>query len=146
MAKITHFGVLVRDIDAAISKWSQLFGFKLIKRLAVEQERVKSAFLSPDGDWRGFMIELVEPMDPEDMDNTVSRRLKEHGEGVLHMCMAVDDIAEIKGALQSAGVRMVARESVTETGDERLILSPRSVNGVMVEVMSGKEWSAVWKG
>jgi catechol 2,3-dioxygenase-like lactoylglutathione lyase family enzyme len=144
MNRITHVGVLVRDIDSAILQWSQLFDMHLVKRLEVPQEGVRSAFLSRDGSADYFLVELVEPTHPDDADNIVSRRLRDHGEGLLHLAMIDGDIAAARTRLLDGGARFAAREAVSDSGDERLIVSPKAANGVLVEVLSTREWDGVW--
>ena len=145
MEKITHVGVLVRDLDAAIEQWCKLLDLQLVKRLDVLQEGVYSAFLSCDGDVHGFFVELVTPMHPDDPDNVVARRLREHGEGLLILAMIEPDIARARARLDAAGVRYAANAPVTDSGDARLIVSPKSTNGVLLEILSTREWSNIWR-
>ena len=45
MQKIEHIGIAVRDMEAAISVYTALFGEKPYKQEEVESEHVKSALL-----------------------------------------------------------------------------------------------------
>lgn len=145
MKKITHVGVLVKDLEAAIAQWARLFGYREIKRMEVPPEGLRSVFLSRDGTPDQFMVELVQVVDESDGANPVGRRLREHGEGMLHLCMVDEDTGEVARELQEHGVRFAARPTSTGRGDDRLILSPRATNGAMVEILSAREWAQVWE-
>jgi catechol 2,3-dioxygenase-like lactoylglutathione lyase family enzyme len=145
MKRITHVGVLVHDLEAAIDTWGRLFGYREIKRMEVPPEGLRSVFLSRDGTPDQFMVELVQVVDENDTANPVARRLREHGEGMLHLCMVDEDTGVAARELQAAGVRFAARPTATGRGDDRLILSPRATNGAMVEILSEREWVQVWE-
>jgi methylmalonyl-CoA/ethylmalonyl-CoA epimerase len=145
MKKITHVGVLVHDLETAIAQWAQLFGYREIKRMEVPTEGLRSVFLSCDGTPDQFMVELVQVVDESDSTNPVANRLREHGEGMLHLCMVDEDTSVVARELQAQGVRFAARPTSTGRGDDRLILSPRATNGAMVEILSAREWAQVWE-
>lgn len=145
MKRITHVGVLVHDLDADIARWAQLFGYREIKRMEVPPEGLRSVFLSRDGTPDQFMVELVQVVDEADTANPVARRLREHGEGMLHLCMVDEDTGVVARELEAQGVRFAARPTSTGRGDDRLILSPRATNGAMVEILSEREWAQVWE-
>lgn len=145
MQKVTHVGVLVRDMEAAIAQWSKLFGFSVLKRLDVVPEGLRSVFMSLDGGHDSFMIELVEVVDPDDLSNPIARRLKERGEGLMHICMVDQDTALTAEQLTAQGARFLTRPTSTGRGDDRLILHTKDTNGAMVEVLSAREWAQVWE-
>lgn len=145
MKRITHVGVLVHDLEAAIARWAQLFGYREIKRMEVPPEGLRSVFLSRDGTPDQFMVELVQVVDEADTANPVARRLREHGEGMMHLCMVDEDTGVAARELEALGVRLAVRPTSTGRGDDRLILSPRATNGAMVEILSEREWAQVWE-
>jgi hypothetical protein len=142
--RVTHVGVLVHSIEDALPRWTNLYGMTLIRRFTVPQEGVFSAFLSPDGGRDGFLIELVEPMDKDDMGNLLARRLRERGEGLLHLAMTEADVAAARRRLRAGEAVFAEREPVTDGGDVRLIISPHAGNGVMVEILSSRDWKDMW--
>lgn len=144
MSRITHVGVLVRDAEAAIAQWSRLFGLSEVRRLTIPQEGVRSVFLSRDGSETGFLVELIQPMNLDDSGNAAANRLREHGEGLFHLAIAEDDIAVARARLLDGGARFAACEPITDSGDERLMVSRREANGVLVEVLSTSEWNNIW--
>lgn len=144
MSRITHVGVLVRDAEAALPQWSRLFGFNEIKRLTIPDEGVRSIFLSRDGGREGLLIELLQPLDPDHPDNVAAKRLRERGEGLFHLALVEDDITGARERLVEGKARFAACAPITDSGDDRLMVSPRDANGVMVEVISALEWSKIW--
>jgi catechol 2,3-dioxygenase-like lactoylglutathione lyase family enzyme len=144
MDRITHIGVLVRDAEGAIAQWSRLFNVSVVKRLSIPEEGVNSIFLSRDGSKTGFLIELIQPMNPEDPNNPASARLRDHGEGLFHIAMVEDDIAAARARLSDGGARFVACPPITDSGDDRLMVARKEANGVLVEVISAREWAHIW--
>ena len=144
MKKFTHVGVLVRDLEGSIARWAELFGYREIKRMEVLPEGLRSVFLSRDGTPDHFMVELVQVVNESDASNPVARRLREHGEGMMHLCMVDEDTGMAARELEAQGVHLAVRPTSTGRGDDRLILSPRASNGTMVEILSEREWAQVW--
>lgn len=145
MKRVSHVGVLVRDLEASIAQWSKIFGFQPIKRMDVPSEGLRSVFLSPDGTSSAFLIELVEVVDPDDLDNPIASLLNDRGEGLMHLCMIDEDTTAFGAELQEMGVKFAARPTSTGRGDDRLILSRKATNGALVEILSAREWGQVWE-
>ena len=78
-------------------------------------------------------------MHPDDPDSVTSERLREHGEGMLLLATAEDDIAAAHAQLVEGGARFTAHESVINGGDGRLMVCPKSGTGVVVEVLSTRQ-------
>lgn len=145
-SRITHIGIVVHDIEAAISLWRDAFGFVETHREDIEAERVRTAMLSPCGTHGEMAIELMEPMDKGDLDNPIARHLHRAGEGFYHLAMVVDDVEQAREALTTAGATMLMRPPATlgaslldvvDPVAMRLIVHPRSANGVLVELLQG---------
>jgi methylmalonyl-CoA/ethylmalonyl-CoA epimerase len=136
--RISHIGVVVRDLESALIQWSQL-GFREVRRLEVPQEAARSVFLTLDEEKGGFLVELVQPTDTENPDSPIARRLQRHGEGMLHMAIVTPDIEAARAKLDSAEIRYAVREGVSEPRDPRLIVSPRAANGIMIEYLTPRK-------
>ena len=81
--RISHIGILVEDMDAAVEKWTSVFGFKKYSEVEIAVEGIRSSFLSIGGTADEMTIELMEPLDRSDMSNAVARRLAKIRRGVL---------------------------------------------------------------
>ncbi|MGF7188976.1 methylmalonyl-CoA/ethylmalonyl-CoA epimerase [Robbsia andropogonis] len=95
-----HFGVGVRDLDAAIDWYGRMIGFALESQMTIDKISARIAFLGRDG----FRIELFEvpgaaPLpDERRMPNL---DLRTHGN--KHMCFELPDLRGAVAALRSRG-------------------------------------------
>jgi len=134
--KISHIGVLVHDADAATKRWTESFGFRKFEDRRIEVEGIRSVFLSLGGTWDEMVIELMEPLDKSNMDNTLSRRLATSGEGFYHLCLDVDDVEASGRELLGRGMRVLMRDPIDAAASRRWLVHPKDANGVMVEALS----------
>jgi methylmalonyl-CoA epimerase len=132
---LSHLGIVVHDLDKAVALWTEVFGYTEIERQHVELEGVRNAFVS-HGPARGeaVVIELMEPLDKEDMTSPIARRLAEAGEGIFHVAVFSDDPAATSEKLKAAGLRVIDRPPVWPGEPARAIVHPKSANGVLLEV------------
>src|SRR5262245_34578313 len=91
--RISHIGVVVHEIDAALRIWRDRLGFKQFAEARFEVEGIRSVFLSLSGKPGEMSIELMEPLDKADMRNAVARRLATKGEGFYHLAVVTEDVA-----------------------------------------------------
>ena len=84
MATIDHLGIAVRSIEHA-QRIYQALGLTVLKE-EEEDEGVRSVMI-PLGDSR---LRLLEPLDKT---TSVARFLDQHGEGLHHVALHVDDIS-----------------------------------------------------
>jgi catechol 2,3-dioxygenase-like lactoylglutathione lyase family enzyme len=82
--RISHIGVVVHDIDAALRIWRDGLGFKPFAEARFDVEGIRSVFLSLSGRPGEMAVELMQPLDETDMSNAVARRLATRGEGFYH--------------------------------------------------------------
>src|SRR5215471_16635996 len=129
LRRISHLGLAVRDLDAAIRLYEQVFGLKIAHRWVAEVDRMEAASFHI-GD---LEIELMRPLED---DSPVGRFIARRGEGIHHIAYKVDDVA---GALERA--RVAGVETIDERpragGDGRTrigFLHPRSTFGVLTEL------------
>jgi len=135
--KISHFGILVHDADAAVKHWTGTFGFQKFEDRRIEVEGIRSVFISVGGTWDEMVIEIMEPLDKSDMTNALSRRLAKVGEGFYHLCLEVDDIEGSAAELGTNGIPVMMRDPIDATASARWLVHPKDANGVMVEALSG---------
>jgi len=85
--KINHVAIVVKDIDEALKFWRDQLGLELDHVEDVPSQASKVAFL-PVGEGE---VELVQPTAA---DAGIAKYLETRGEGMHHLCIEVDDIAE----------------------------------------------------
>jgi methylmalonyl-CoA/ethylmalonyl-CoA epimerase len=127
MMKIDHLGIAVNSIDTARDFYEAL-GLSIANEETVEHEQVRTAMI-PIGDSR---IELLEPTSE---DSVVGRFLRKRGEGLHHVALHTDDIAETLKALKLKGVRLVSDAvQVGAGGHLYFFVHPSSAGGVLLEI------------
>jgi methylmalonyl-CoA/ethylmalonyl-CoA epimerase len=84
--RVDHVAVAVAETDSAVERFGERFGLHPAHAEVLTSPRVRLTYL----DAGNMFIQLVEPLDNE---SAIARFLAEHGEGVHHVCFAVDDVA-----------------------------------------------------
>lgn len=127
--KVHHIGIAVKDLKASVALFERIFG---LKPAAIEDapcQQVSEAIFKVG---EGAEIDLLEPTGP---DSAVARFLERRGEGLHHICFEVDDVdAELK-AMKGKGVELIDREGRDGVAGKIAFIHPKSVNGVLVELL-----------
>ena len=131
--KVSHIGVVVRDIEDALNVYTDILGLDPpVYRMDFPELGFKNAMLRIGE----FGIELMETT-TTDPKNEFVRFLDRHGEGVYHVCVIVDDIeAQIK-SLRDEGADVLEVPSSQSIGQKRAFVKRRSTKGVLIEMMEG---------
>jgi methylmalonyl-CoA epimerase len=127
--RISHLGLAVRDLEAAVRLYRDVFGLELEHRWVSDVDRMEAASFRVGG----LEIELMQPLDEE---SPVGRFIAKRGEGVHHVAYRVDDVAEALSAAEGAGVETIDR-APRPGGDGRTLigfLHPKGVHGVLTEL------------
>jgi methylmalonyl-CoA epimerase len=136
--RISHIGVIVHDIEAALRNWRDGLGFKPFAEARFDVEGIRSVFLSLSGKPGEMSIELMEPLDKTDMSNPVARRLAKSGEGFYHLAVVTDDVAASGRVLGERSFAIIARAPLGGATQGRWLIHPKGANGVMIEGI--EEW------
>lgn len=127
MFRIDHLGIAVSDLRQARSFY-ELLGMVAGPEEIVEHEQVRTVMI-PAGESR---IELLEPISS---DSVIGRFIDRHGEGMHHVALHVDDIAEVFAEMKGAGMRLVSDElKIGAGGHLYFFVHPSSTGGVLVEI------------
>jgi len=128
-----HIAIAVHDLDAALAFYRDVLGLEMTERRQVPEEGVEIAFLAA-GEGK---IELLQPLDEK---SGVARALNERGEGLHHVCLAVEDIESAMERLQAAGARLLSKEPrINVEGTRYIFVHPRSARGVLLELYEDRE-------
>ncbi len=125
--KIHHIAIVVEDLDDALAFYQDALGVEVSERRDVPEEGVEIAFMPTDN----AELELLRPLDPE---NTIGRFLEKRGEGVHHLCLAVEDIEATIGKLEARGARMATEIRAHPDGTHYAFIHPKSARGVLIEL------------
>lgn len=95
LRRLDHIAVVVRDTDAALGYFRDRLGLRVTSSEVLETPSVRLTYL----DAGSASIQLVEPLDDA---SGAAAFLREHGEGLHHLCFGVDDVPEAAAALADA--------------------------------------------
>ncbi len=121
LGDIVELSVVVRDLDAAVERYTRLFGLHVHRRAESKEFGFKNAIL-PTGIGH---IELLQPTDP---NKAVGRFLARHGEGVYLVGFECKDIAGGVAHLTKEGARVDHRRP------DVAWVHPQDAHGVFVEL------------
>jgi methylmalonyl-CoA epimerase len=129
---IHHLGIAVDDLEAAISRWTALFGATLERRERVEDQGVEAASLSVGGS----RIELLAPLGDE---TPVGRFLAKRGPGMHHVAFETADVAAELARLRADGVELI--DETPRRGMFGLqvgFVHPEATGGVLAEFVGNE--------
>lgn len=132
VTRFDHITIAVRDLDAAMETFARCFNLKAKDRRRVKHLGMENVFL-PFGD---SAIELAAPLKDEEGADPVQRFLERRGEGMMNLCLTVEDVDAAIDHLKKCGVRVLEHKDAD--GDKIAIVHPRDMHGVMIEIRSGK--------
>jgi len=126
MAKIDHLGIAVRSIAQARRLYEAL-GLTVLEE-EEEDEGLRSVMI-PLGESR---LRLLEPLDKK---TALAKFLEQHGEGLNHMALHVDDISGAFEELKQAGIQLISDEiEIGAGGRLHFLVHPSAANGVLLEI------------
>jgi len=132
VTRFDHVTIAVRDLDEAVQTFSRLFNLDARDRRKVEHMGMENAFV-PLGD---TAIELVQPLADSDSPGDVQRTLERRGEGMMNLCLTVEDLEQAIAHLETCGARVIRRQDAD--GDPIAFVHPKDAHGVLVELRNGK--------
>ena len=121
LGDVIELSVVVRDLDAAIERFTRLFKLEVHHRSESKEFGFKNAIL-PTGIGH---IELLQPTDPT---KPVGKFLEKHGEGVYLVGFEADDVAADVAHLRAEGARVDHRRP------DLAWVHPRDTHGLFVEL------------
>jgi methylmalonyl-CoA epimerase len=125
---IDHVGIAVKSIDEAKKFWVDTLGLKLSHIEEVPEQKVRVAILKAGE----TTIELLEPTSP---DSPIRRFIEKRGEGLHHLTLETDKLAERLQKLKGANVALINEQPRIGAGGASIaFLHPKSAHGVLVEL------------
>ena len=125
--KINHIAIVVEDIDKAVAVYRDALGLPLQKINDEPAEAVRVAYMpTASGE-----VELIQPTTE---DSGVAKYLAKRGEGLHHVCLEVDSIAESVAQMQAQGLEVLGEVRTNQRGDKYIFVHPKSAHGVLIEL------------
>lgn len=90
--RLDHVGIAVHDTARALRYFVDHLGLRAAHSEEIPVPPVRLTYLDAGNAW----LQLVEPLDD---DSVIAVHLREHGEGVHHVCFGVDDVLGSAAAL-----------------------------------------------
>jgi methylmalonyl-CoA/ethylmalonyl-CoA epimerase len=126
MAKIDHLGIAVKSIDQARSFYEAL-GLAVLEDER-EEEGVRSVMV-PLGD---SQLRLLQPLGS---GTPLGKFLDQHGEGLHHLALHVDDISSTFEEMKQSGVKLLSEDiEIGAGGRLHFLVDPSVANGVLLEI------------
>ncbi len=100
ITRIHHINFLVRDLDAAVERYSCVLQPEKIIHEDLPRRGVKTARFRVGDTW----IVLLQALDP---DSVAGRHLAEHGEGFFLISYKVEDVEAASARARRAGVEVL---------------------------------------
>lgn len=127
--RIDHIAIAVKDVEVSARLFEILLGKGCGDIETLPDERVKVAFFEL-GESR---IELVQGIGSE---NPTSTFIERRGEGLHHICLAVENLPDTLRRLHAAGIPLVdAVPKPGSSGTRVAFLHPKGCNGVLIELV-----------
>lgn len=130
--RIEHVAVAVKNLDAARDTFAKL-GIACDHEETMAAAGIRLAML-PIGE---SALELLEP---HTETSQTAKWIRDHGEGLYHICLEVDDIEAALAECRAKGIKLRDEVPRTGHGGHRIaFLEPESTAGILVEFveMSG---------
>jgi methylmalonyl-CoA/ethylmalonyl-CoA epimerase len=131
LLRIDHVGIACRSLEAAIERYTSVFGLTVVAEETNEEQGVREAMLATESGTS--YVQLLEPLSP---GTTVGKFIERRGEGMHHVGYAVADVTEALAEIGAAGVRLIdSRPRHGSMGASIAFLHPGDLGGVLTELV-----------
>jgi len=129
LTEIDHVGIAVRDLDAAIAYYRDVYGATVSHREVIELDGVEEALI-PVAD------SFVQLLCPTRADSPVARFLERRGEGLHHVGYRVDDCATALAAVRAGGGAVIDEAPRPGSrGTTVAFVHPKGAFGTLIELV-----------
>ena len=126
--RIEHIAIAVKSIAAMREIFEQKLGITLEYEEHLPQHSTRLAMF-PVGE---TYLELLESDQP---DTGTSRWIAQHGEGLFHICLEVEDIDSAMAELRGKGIVFEQDKPMIGHGNSRIVfLDPKSTGNLVIEL------------
>jgi methylmalonyl-CoA epimerase len=126
---IHHLGVAVSDLDAAVDRYTRLFGGEVEQRETVTHMGVEAVSMRVGDD----LVELLGSLGP---DTPVGKFLANRGPGMHHVAFEVDDVGAELARLAGDGAELIDTTPRRGAfGLEVAFINPDATGGVLSELV-----------
>ena len=131
LLRIDHVGIACRSLEAAIERYTSVFGLAVVSRETNAEQGVREAMLATSEG--SSYVQLLEPLGD---DTPIGRFLARRGEGLHHVGYAVPDVVAALETIGGRGVRLIDRRPRHGSmGASIAFLHPADLGGVLTELV-----------
>ena len=126
---IDHVGIAVRDLDAAVAWYQEMFGAEVAHRERIESDGVDEALIKVADSY----IQLLQPYTDT---SPLAKYMERNGEGIHHVGYRVEKCGEVLESVKAAGARVVDEHPRTGSrGTTVAFLHPKTAFGTLIELV-----------
>jgi len=123
--RIAHIGLAVESIERILPFYRDILGMPEVPLNNEDGARITGLAAGES---------LIELLQPQVSDSPVGRFLTKRGQGIHHICFAVDDLEGTLARCKAAGLRLIDEiPRIGAEGKRIAFLHPSSTAGVLVE-------------
>ena len=129
LTEIDHVAIAVRDLEAAIAWYADVFGATVEHREIVESDGVEEALVRVADSY-------VQLLTPTRDDSPVAKYLERNGEGLHHVAYRVADCVAALDAVKAAGYRVI--DQTPRAGSRSTTVAfihPKASFGTLIELV-----------
>ena len=129
LTEIDHVGIAVRDLDAAVAWYQQMFGATVAHRERIESDGVEEALIKVADSYIQLMTPFAE-------SSPLAKFMAKNGEGIHHVGYRVASCAEVLEHIKGQGGRVVDEHPRTGSrGTTVAFLHPKSSFSSLIELV-----------
>ena len=129
LTEIDHVAIAVRDLEAAVAWYQDMFGAAVAHREVVDRDGVEEALLKVADSY----VQLLTPIRD---DSPVAKYLAAKGEGLHHIGYRVNDCAVALQAVKDAGGRVIDEAPRPGSrGTTVAFVHPKTSFGTLIELV-----------
>jgi methylmalonyl-CoA/ethylmalonyl-CoA epimerase len=125
--RIDHVAIAVNNLDEAVRNYQKVLNADRVEVEVVENEKVRVAMINLEDS-------RIELMEPTEESSTISKYLKDHGEGIHHIAITADNIEQDLSRASAKGMKILGQIRKGSYGRKITFIHPKSLNGVLVEL------------
>jgi methylmalonyl-CoA/ethylmalonyl-CoA epimerase len=125
--RIDHVAIAVNNLDEAVKNYQKVLNADKVEVEVVENEKVRVAMINLEDS-------RIELMEPTEESSTISKYLKDHGEGIHHIAITADNIEQDLSRASAKGMKILGQIRKGSYGRKITFIHPKSLNGVLVEL------------
>jgi methylmalonyl-CoA/ethylmalonyl-CoA epimerase len=129
---LNHIGIAVSSVEDAIKIYQGIFKLPEPYVVILNEIGLKIAIFQLDH----CKLEFIESLTPE---TPIAKFLEKRGPGIHHLCFNVSNIETVLEELKNQGMTLIdEKPRIGALGNKIAFISPKSTNGILIELAEDK--------